>query len=275
MIIRFLYYLYPRIRNFFRPEFWRAWYKQLNYRCAFGSTWYTPLFNPFYLARHFLRKNMAECGLLLEGSLLDVGCGSQPYRDCMIRCTRYVGLEYDTPAAHEHSNADFFYNGTVFPFADAEFDNVLCNQVLEHVFHPHAFLSEIKRVLKPGGKLLLTVPLVWDEHEAPYDFARYTSFGLQSLLTRTGFEIVFMRKSCQNPAILCQLWNVYLYKKLARHPDRAGNMLLINLLTAPVNLFGILSLKIFPDNPDFYLDNIVLAKLKIPSGISSNNPNDI
>jgi SAM-dependent methyltransferase len=62
--------------------------------------------------------------------------------------------------------------------------------VLEHVFNPDDFLNEVNRVLKPSGKLLLTVPFVWDEHEQPYDYARYSSFGLRSLLEKHGFSIV-------------------------------------------------------------------------------------
>ena len=58
----------------------------------------------------------------------------------------------------------------------------MCNQVLEHVFNPDDFVREIARVLKPGGALLLTVPFVWNEHEQPYDYARYSSFGLRAFL---------------------------------------------------------------------------------------------
>jgi len=87
----------------------------------------------------------------------------------------------------------------------------LCNQVLEHVFNPDAFLSEIYRVLKRDGKLLLTVPFVWDEHEQPSDYARYSSFGLKALLEKNGFRIIQHERIGADASILFQLINAYLY----------------------------------------------------------------
>jgi SAM-dependent methyltransferase len=66
--------------------------------------------------------------------------------------------------------------------ADASFDAVMCNQVLEHVVDPALTLSEIRRVLKPGGILLLSVPFIYCEHGMPYDFRRFTAGGLEALL---------------------------------------------------------------------------------------------
>ena len=166
-------------------------------KLAFSCRWYAALFNPFYFARKNLHRHIsALCGNL-SGKILDVGCGTKPYKD-MIRHTGYVGLEFDTPENRNSKQADIFYDGVYFPLEDAAFDGILTTQVLEHVFTPEIFMTELNRVLKPGGKLLLTVPFVWDEHEQPYDFGRYSSFGLKALLERHGFEIIEHRKSCSN-----------------------------------------------------------------------------
>src|SRR5690606_29940369 len=143
----------------------------------------------------------------------------------------------------------------------ASFDHALCNQVLEHVFNPNEFLSEIARVLKPGGNLLLTVPFAWDEHEQPYDYARYSSFGLKHLLQENGFEIVELRKSVNDSRAIFQLWNTYLYKKTL---TRSGivNLILNMLLISPFTLLGSLIWPLFGKSSDFYLDNIVLARRK-------------
>ncbi len=85
-------------------------------------------------------------------------------------------LEFDTPESRAAGYAEFFYDGNHFPFNDATYDVVVSNQVLEYVFNPDEFLNEIFRILKPEGKVLLSVPFVWDEHLQPLDYARYSSF---------------------------------------------------------------------------------------------------
>jgi len=70
---------------------------------------------------------------------------------------------------------------------DASFDVVLCTQVLEHVAEPALVLAELRRVLRDGGELWLTVPFVGELHEEPHDHYRYTSYGLQGLCERAGF----------------------------------------------------------------------------------------
>jgi SAM-dependent methyltransferase len=79
---------------------------------------------------------------------------------------------------------------TSVPQPDASFDVVLCTEVLEHVPEPLAVLRGIARVLKPGGRLYLAAPQSWHQHQKPYDFFRYTSFGLRHLLARSGLEVV-------------------------------------------------------------------------------------
>jgi len=214
--------------------------------------------NPFYFARRELFTAIRELGARLGGRVLDVGCGVRPY-ERLIPAREYVGLELDTPEARARHRADAYYDGTRFPYADADFDGVLCNQVLEHVFEPDAFLNEIGRVLKDGGLLLLTVPFAWDEHEQPRDFGRYSSFGLAALLARHGFELLEARKTAADVRALCQMINAYLYK-VTESRSPYVNLLFALMLMAPFNVAGALLSRITPSNPDFYLDNVVLAR---------------
>lgn len=225
----------------------------------FNPDWRGMFVNPFYFARKGLYKNISQLAAQISGGkLLDIGCGTKPYKE-LFQVEQYDGLEYDTPEYRAYKNAEFFYDGHTFPFADAVYDNALCNEVLEHVFNPEEFLSEINRVLKMGAKLLLTVPFVWDEHEPPYDFARYSSFGLRSLLEKHGFEIIEFRKSVADLGVVFQLINDYIYKK-AFGRWRRHNRIIVRILTSFFNLVGSAVIKITPENSDLYLDNIVLAR---------------
>ena len=112
--------------------------------------------NPFFLARRALWREIALASGGLSGRLLDVGCGSQPYRSLFTSCT-YTGLDIDTPRTRKLAIADALYDGHRFPFDDARFDSVLCNQVLEHVFNPAEFLSEVRRVMAPGARRVAAV----------------------------------------------------------------------------------------------------------------------
>lgn len=214
--------------------------------------------NPFYLARSALHQAMCDCANQLDGRLLDVGCGSKPYRS-LFKVTEYVGLDIDSPVSRQRGVADVFYSGQDFPFEAQSFDAVLCNQVLEHVFNPDEFLAEIERVLRPGGKLLLTVPFVWDEHEQPWDYARYSSFGLKALLEKQGFRIVSHRKLRADVSVLFQLANAYLFKITRRWP-RLINILFTATVMATLTLLGLLGARVLPANPDLYLDHVLLAE---------------
>ena len=169
-----------------------------------------------------------------------------------------MGLEIETTVHREISKADFFYDGERFPFNNNEFDSVVTNQVFEHVFDPDNFLSEINRVLRGGGMLLLTVPFVWDEHEQPYDFGRYSSFGIKSILEKKGFEIINLKKTVTDFSTIIQLINCYIYKIVVKN-DLIRQVVTV-LVMFPLNVMGIILSKIFPSNKDLYLDNVILAK---------------
>jgi len=214
--------------------------------------------NPFYFARKGLATHIGDLAGYIVGKTLDVGCGKKPYEK-LFNSDEYIGLEYDNAENRESKNADFFYDGRTFPFPDESFDSVVCNQVLEHVFTPDQFLLEISRVLRDHGALLLTVPFVWDEHEQPIDYARYSSFGLKALLNRNGFDVIEQRKTVTDVRVIFQLLNAYIYKSIMTRNSWL-NHLLVRILTAPFNIFGELLSWITPRNPDLYLDNIVLAR---------------
>lgn len=216
------------------------------------------VFNPFYLARRALWHAVGAAAPELHGQLLDVGCGSKPYRD-FFTVDRYVGLDIDTPRTREQGAADHFYDGSSFPFDNESFDSVLCNQVLEHVFQPDDFMREMHRVLRPQGRVLLTVPFIWDEHEQPHDFARYSSFGLRALFERNGFRILRQSKLLCDASLFCQLMNAYVFKTLCTR-NSLINAIITVFVSAPLTMLGLLLPHILPRNEDLFLDQVVLAE---------------
>lgn len=233
-------------------------FKAIYHSQMFFPNWLSIFVNPFYFARAGLRDAMMELAPNLSGRLLDVGCGTKPYYKLFFADV-YIGLDIDNDASRQRGIADYFYDGQVFPFADESFDSILCNQVLEHVFNPDEFLKEIARVMKPAGKLLLTVPFVWDEHEQPYDYARYSSFGLRVLLEKQGFKVMQHKKLGADASIIFQLANAYLFKIMQGQP-RFIRLLMTVSVMALINVLGLLARCLLPNNPDLFLDHAVLAE---------------
>jgi SAM-dependent methyltransferase len=227
-------------------------------REQFDPTWLGLFINPFFFARRGLMRELRPLLAQLDGEVLDVGCGRKPYRP-FVPASRYVGLDIDSPVTRSLAAADVFYDGRHFPFPNATFDAALCSQVFEHVFWPVDFLAEIHRVLRPGGRLVLTVPFAWDEHEQPWDFARYSSFGIRAVLENAGFEVLEQRKSVADLRALVQLFSGWIFK-VTRSRSRVLRLLAQLTMIAPVNLAGVVVAAVLPGNEDFYLDNVVVAR---------------
>jgi SAM-dependent methyltransferase len=125
-----------------------------------------------------------------QAVVLDVGCGLRPYEDLFEHCT-YIGIDVDASGRTEREKrADRLFDGVQIPYEDARFDAVFCTQVLEHALEPEALLRDIHRVLRVGGRLLVTVPFMWGEHEPPFDFRRFSSFGIRRVIEAAGFRVL-------------------------------------------------------------------------------------
>ena len=179
----------------------RSWlykrYRQFILKCNFQPSFIAIFFNPFYISRKNLYKKITQVSKRIKGgNLLDLGCGIKPYEK-LFNVDSYIGIDVEGGGHSDRAKeANKYYNGKVIPFKDGRFDILLCTQVLEHTDNPQEFLKEANRVMKNKGNLILTAPFVWSEHEIPYDFFRYTQYGLKYLLTRSGFKIVGIEKTC-------------------------------------------------------------------------------
>lgn len=122
--------------------------------------------------------------------LLDAGAGEGAYRKLFSHC-EYRSIDMAVGEAQwDYSALDYVAPLDKMPIETGAFDAVLCTQVLEHLEKPRESVAEMFRVLRPGGVLYITVPMAQGEHQVPYDFFRYTSYGLKSICSGAGFSEV-------------------------------------------------------------------------------------
>lgn len=119
--------------------------------------------------------------------VLDAGAGSQFYKH-LLKHTQYESADFEK-VDKEYAQSTYVCDLKNIPVENNRFDYILFNQVMEHLPEPNKVLKELNRVLKPNGKIIYTGPLFYEEHEIPYDFFRYTQFGLKKMFSESGFEI--------------------------------------------------------------------------------------
>ena len=142
------------------------------------------------VARKISNDWIAKHALEVTGKVLSIGSGADDdwygsrYRNYFKNASRY-----QTSDIAERIKTDLKLDvRDMSPVADGEYDCIFCAGTLEHVDDMFAAMSEMARVLKPGGTLLLGAPFGQAIHRAPQDFWRMTVYGLRYLLDRYGFD---------------------------------------------------------------------------------------
>jgi SAM-dependent methyltransferase len=173
-------------------------------------------------------------------NLLDVGGRGKPYACFFADC---VAHHYVLDVEPSHS-VDVVGDARHMPFPDASMDVVLITQVLEHIPEPIAVISEIRRVLKPGGTLLLSVPSIFPQHGSPGDYWRYMPQGLQWIL-RDFHNVTITGEAGTVPSIFLVI-NVYL--QLLTGPWPWLQTLIFWTICPLNNLAGLLAGKLYRGN---------------------------
>lgn len=139
------------------------------------------------------------------GDVLDVGAGAQPYRPLLPSSARYRAI--DVAVAGEAFGYDLpdtdYFEGDRWPVEDASINVVLATETLEHVPEPSVFLAEARRVLRPGGRIVLTVPFAARWHYIPHDYWRYTPSSLRNLLEGAQFGDVVVHARGNEVTVAC------------------------------------------------------------------------
>ena len=216
--------------------------------------------NPFYIIRSGLFKPIAKIAPTIKGDILDFGCGSKPYESLFTNANSYIGVDVEV-SGHRHKDreVDVFYDGKTIPFPDNRFDAVVCFEVFEHVFNLEEVLAEIRRVLKSNGLLLVSIPFAWDEHEAPYDFARYTSYGIRHILNKNGFDVVELQKTTTYLLAVCQVFIAYLVQYVLPR-GRISRKISQLILIFPLTVLSLLLNAVLPKRYEYFSNSVVLSK---------------
>lgn len=129
---------------------------------------------------------------MYTGVLYDLGAGESPYRDYFLQhADQYVAVDWSGES--EGTTIDIVADLNEPLTIESECaDSVVSLSVLEHLCEPQVMLNEAFRILKPGGPILLQVPWQWWIHSEPYDYYRYTPYGLAYLMERAGFADVIV-----------------------------------------------------------------------------------
>lgn len=164
-----------------------------------------------------LDSHLTELSPLITGDVLDLGCGEMPYREWMLRfCKTYTGIDWSSTPHKLRADVVADLNRPIPLEADIA-DTIVSISTLEHLNNPANLLNESYRLLRPGGVLVLQVPFMWHVHEAPFDYFRFTQYGLRKLAEDANFSQIEIR-------IMSGVWTTvalkvnYQIRRLVRGP---------------------------------------------------------
>ena len=232
--------------------------KRLIQREKFHPTLLSFFINNNFLIRKSIRNSIIKYNSYLSGSLLDFGCGTKPYKKLFLNVDSYIGVDYKIEGREEkQKEVDFFYDGKTIPFKDQEFDSILSTEVLEHVFNIDEILCELNRVLKLNGQAIITTPFMWEEHEMPYDFARYTPPALEYLYQKHGFEVIHKHKTGNQIEVVFQFSINYFKNSI---PKFVLKQLLLVPFIVFFNTLGMIFSFLLPTDKTAYFNNVFILK---------------
>ncbi len=151
---------------------------------AFVRAWLDPV------ERAISGEVAAVAASVIDGDVvLDAGAGEARHRGLFKR-GRYIALDAGTgDSSWDYTNLDILGDLENLPLRSASVNHILCMVVLEHTKNPRQVLVEFSRVLKAGGCLHMVVPFLWEEHQAPRDYFRFTRYGVRLLFDSAPLRI--------------------------------------------------------------------------------------
>lgn len=181
----------------------------------------TEYFSPL---SYLLKLALSEKIQIIKGDVIDIGCGTMPYKKSITASSAIK--EYTTIDIEKRDNRVDIVGDVqnMNMVANNAYDTIICTNVLEHIPNPFQAMDEIYRIARPNGVLILSVPHLSRLHEEPNDFYRYTKYGLEYIINKSGFNMIsitpvgglvsFVGHQLSS-VILCSLWHIPLLRQIA------------------------------------------------------------
>ena len=220
------------------------------------------LTSSIYIVRKGLYTSILRLAPKIEGNVLDFGCGSKPYESLFTNAKSYVGVDIKI-SGHDHkdSKVDFYYDGKTLLFPDNHFDSIVSFEVFEHIFNLDTVLTELRRVLKPGGHIIITIPFAWEEHEIPYDFARYTTYGIKHIFEKNKFDVLEIIKTTTYILTISQIFISYLAQYVSPKGPILGRVFQFFVIF-PITTIALLINFLLPKRYEYFCNSVILCSKK-------------
>lgn len=186
------------------------------------------IWQPDFLTLNHISSAIKELVLSLEDkaiTVLDIGCGQKPYYPFLVgKVKTYIGVDIQ-----HWPGLDCLAKGEELPFKGETFDLILSTQALEHVENPQKVIKEIHRICKTNGILFISLPFLWEIHNYPHDYWRFSEQGIRLLLRM--FRDVEIFHSGNSLQALVQTFNLFLDRNMKRKLVKRWIISFTNLLS--------------------------------------------
>jgi len=166
------------------------------------------ILHPQWLSNRFHTQSKKVLKGLRNNRILDIGSGNTAYKSLIHFSNYYIELDYPSTNKNYLSCPQIYGDARSLPFKDNDIDTIFLFEVLEHINETEAVLNEIARVLTPEGQLFLSVPFIYPIHDAPNDFRRFTRYGLNESINRSGLNVQQIKPHGNTLVAAFQMFNM-------------------------------------------------------------------
>lgn len=225
--------------------------------------------SPFFLIRYYLYRDIKNFTKTFKpkNNLLDIGCGQKPFEN-LFENIDYKGIDFKNYSINKDfkkNKPDYFFNKeylktNILPFQNKSFFNTVSFQVLEHHSEPEKHISEMIRITKKNGYIIITAPFLYPIHEIPSDYQRYTLYGLKKTINHNkNIKIIKIIPQGSIFSVISMMFSEKLNHFAAKNKFNYIFSIIPAIFLIIFEYFSILIDYIFPDK-NFALNYLIIIK---------------